>query len=642
MELALIACAAAATGAGFIALKLHAARKRRLLVGALAKAGAIRHAARALETFAANEYFSAWLLRQFERQFASALDAPLTTNELALLAASERRAYDDDYKMLHGRESFRASYNQRFVDQRVSELMASHPGGQQNAMTAGQWRAIVTEEDSTLVVAAAGSGKTTTILAKIEYLVARGFARPGEICVLAYNKDAANTVREGLEARNIHGVTASTFHALGYAITGEALGFKPPVSPLEANGEIDFDSMLADSISCLDRTRSFRYRYVFVDEFQDTSRSRLTLARSLRDAVDGARLFLVGDDWQSINRFAGSDVGIFVDAEKHVGVTARVDLDVTFRLPEDVLRVSSTFITRNPRQLTKTLSPFRDATTTRNLRLVPFPTNKFQESLEAVLRRIADDDANGRRVLLLARYNREIDQPAVRRIIARYAKTGLAMDVRTIHRAKGLEADHVIVIGLSSVAPGFPSMVLDDPVLQLVSSVPEDFPFAEERRLMYVALTRSLGGTYLLFPEETPSPFIEELREHESANIEILGETPRRFPCPACGGNTVLRRDGKHGAFWACSNFPLCDGRLLTCPHCAEGALLARHARSIFECSDCGKETERCPRCDKGMLVQRQGPRASFWGCSSWRADGGGCTYTRNSTASESAGTQAR
>jgi DNA helicase-4 len=418
--------------------------------------------------------------------------------------------------------------------------------------------------------------------------------------------------------------------------------YKAYQGALARNGEIDFDSMLADSISCLGRTRSFRYRYVFVDEFQDTSRSRLTLARSLRDAVDGARLFLVGDDWQSINRFAGSDVGIFVDAEQHVGVTARVDLDVTFRLPEDVLRISSTFITRNPRQLTKTLSPFRDATSTRNLRLVPFPTNKFQESLEAVLRRIADDDANGRRVLLLARYNRELDQPAVRRIIARYAKTGLAMDVRTIHRAKGLEADHVIVIGLSSVAPGFPSMVLDDPVLQLVSSAPEDFPFAEERRLMYVALTRSLGGTYLLFPEETPSPFIEELREHESANIEILGETSRRFPCPACGGNTVLRRDGKHGAFWACSNFPLCDGRLLTCPHCAEGALLARNARSNFNCSDCGKETERCPRCDKGMLVQRQGSRASFWGCSSWRADGGGCSYTRNSTASESAGTQAR
>ncbi|MBK6660626.1 MAG: UvrD-helicase domain-containing protein [Proteobacteria bacterium] len=173
--------------------------------------------------FAANEFFSAWLLRQFERQFASALDAPLTTNELALLAASERRAYDDDYKMLHGRESFRASYNQRFVDQRVSELMASHPGGQQNAMTAGQWRAIVTEEDSTLVVAAAGSGKTTTILAKIEYLVARGFARPGEICVLAYNKDAANTVREGLEARNIHGVTASTRAASGRGRRGSAV-----------------------------------------------------------------------------------------------------------------------------------------------------------------------------------------------------------------------------------------------------------------------------------------------------------------------------------------------------------------------------------------------------------------------------------
>ncbi len=207
---------------------------------------------------------------------------------------------------------------------------------------------------------------------------------------------------------------------------------------LRDRGEIDFDSMLGDAIKHLSDTTSFRFKYVFVDEFQDTSRSRFALARGLHDAVDGARLFLVGDDWQSINRFAGSDVSIFVDAEQFVGPIARVDLDVTFRLPEDVLEISSTFITQNPRQLRKTLAPFRKHSTEHNLVLVPHSSTTQLASLENVLGTITREPDTERKVLLLARYNREIADPAVRRVVGRFERSGMHIESRTIHLAQCL------------------------------------------------------------------------------------------------------------------------------------------------------------------------------------------------------------
>jgi DNA helicase-4 len=234
-------------------------------------------------------------------------------------------------------------------------------------------------------------------------------------------------------------------------------------------------------------------------------------------------------------------------------------------------------------------------------------------------------------VLLLSRYKAPIEHRAVKDLVKEFGERGLTLDPTTIHRSKGLEADHVVVLGLTSRAPSFPSATEDDPVLQLVSAAPDGFLNSEERRLMYVALTRSKGRVYLLHSTTEPSPFVEELLEREKGKVEVLGRVSDRLPCPRCKGRTILRREGEHGPFWSCMHFPQCDGRLEGCDSCEEGALVVVDLKWL-ECSGCKVRVESCPRCEKGLLKLRINGRdkTRFWACSKGRPDGTGCRFTRN------------
>jgi len=122
---------------------------------------------------------------------------------------------------------------------------------------------------------------------------------------------------------------------------------------LNRTGRIDFDDMINRA---RDYVRANRFRgnftHILVDEFQDISLNRLGLLIELRSQAPHGRLFVVGDDWQSIYRFAGSDVGIIIThLPDHVGAIARVDLDIAFRYPQELLVATSAFVTANPSQL---------------------------------------------------------------------------------------------------------------------------------------------------------------------------------------------------------------------------------------------------------------------------------------------------
>jgi DNA helicase-4 len=234
-------------------------------------------------------------------------------------------------------------------------------------------------------------------------------------------------------------------------------------------------------------------------------------------------------------------------------------------------------------------------------------------------------------VLVLSRYRDHLERAEVKALVQEYGARGLTMELTTIHRSKGLEAEHVVVLGLNSGMRGFPNAMQDDPVLQIVSGTPDAFDFAEERRLMYVALTRSRGRVYLLHSTTQPSPFIEELLEREAENVEQLGHISEQLPCPGCGGHTILRRHGQYGAFWGCTNYPQCDGRLVACDRCNEGALVVVD-RNTLQCNHCQASVERCPKCTDGRLLLKtnRAGGTSFLGCSEWRANKQGCDYTRN------------
>jgi DNA helicase-4 len=247
--------------------------------------------------------------------------------------------------------------------------------------------------------------------------------------------------------------------------------------------------------------------------------------------------------------------------------------------------------------------------------------------MKSVLDEIAAEAAEDATVLVLGRYNFTLDEPT------RLGADGTRpLQALTVHRAKGLEADYVIVVDLRSGTLGFPSEIEDDPVLRLLLGGEQHFPNAEERRLFYVALTRARSRLYLLGDAIETSPFVQELLGNEySGWVDLFGDHAERYRCPRCRGRTIQLRDGPHGAFWACVHYPACRGRLPTCRKCGAGVLQPVQPDgepNRYHCTRCDETAATCPDCGFGALIEREGPHGPFLGCSEWRPDGRGCGHT--------------
>lgn len=393
--------------------------------------------------------------------------------------------------------------------------------------------------------------------------------------------------------------------------------------------EIDFHDMIAKAGRYVASSAfGSTFKYVLVDEFQDISRGRAALLNAVLGQHDERRLFCVGDDWQSIYRFTGSDVALMTGFADHFGYTQRIDLDRSFRFCSEILNVSQRFILKNPVQLKKQIA------TTHALGkpgvVVLYERTKDDEgtglrrALVDIRRCAGNEDAS---VMVLGRYRftRPGDLSTLRHQFA-----GLKIEWRTAHTAKGLEADYVVVLDVTRGRYGFPTEVSDDPVLGLVMAGVDDFPNAEERRLFYVALTRARQRVYLVTDDSRRSVFVEELETGEFAGLVESQSAGKRIACPVCIGGSLVVRRSNFGVFWGCSNYPYCKETASACQQCGKGAFVRSGA--FFRCSNesCGEATEVCPQCREGMLRRRNGPYGPFMGCSQWRPDESGCTYTRN------------
>ena len=324
---------------------------------------------------------------------------------------------------------------------------------------------------------------------------------------------------------------------------------------LSAAGEIDFHDMISRAT---DHVRSGRYKspfsHILVDEFQDISPGRASLVQALLAQREDAKLFAVGDDWQSVYRFAGSDLAIMRHFERNFGPTTQSVLETTFRCGAGVTDVATRFILRNPSQIRKKVR------TTRRVAgpgvWVGIGSNRHA-LLRDTLKRIASEVRKGcATVLVLGRYTRT--KPHDWQRVTR-AYGNLDLSYSTVHRAKGQEADYVVVLGVSGGKYGFPSEMADDPLLDLVLAAAERFPNAEERRLFYVALTRARRRTFVLTDPGVSSPFATELLRGDY-NVECFGDLQEQHTdCPECGGRQVPRRNRTNGnLFYGCANYPYC------------------------------------------------------------------------------------
>ncbi len=125
----------------------------------------------------------------------------------------------------------------------------------------------------------------------------------------------------------------------------------------------------------------------------------------------------------------------------------------------------------------------------------------------------------------------------------------LKIQFLSAHKSKGLQADYVFILNNKNTRSGFPSKIQDAPILKLLLEGHDDYPYSEERRLFYVALTRAKQKAFLLTIENHESEFVSEL--HKRYEKEMKNE---RFECPLCGGK-VIRKNGRYGAFYGCSNY---------------------------------------------------------------------------------------
>ena len=300
---------------------------------------------------------------------------------------------------------------------------------------------------------------------------------------------------------------------------------------LNSMGQMDYtDLVLHASELCSSGRWESPYSYILVDEFQDISVDRYKFILSLRKRSPLTKTFCVGDDWQSIYRFSGSDMNLFNHFENYFGFTERCKIETTYRFGNPLIKQSSSFILKNPSQVQKIVKPYSEQAETK-LSFYSFSRLNKDDYLNRI-KEVLDSIPKNESVMLLARYNHDVrvfpQQNIEQRPNSKKAKVkfaGRTMDFMSIHAAKGLEADHVLILNCSQDAGGFPSRVTDDPILGYVLSEIDTFEYSEERRLFYVAITRAKKHTHVLYNENMPSVFVTEMTDNEESG---------QMKCPHC------------------------------------------------------------------------------------------------------------
>lgn len=357
--------------------------------------------------------------------------------------------------------------------------------------------------------------------------------------------------------------------------------------------------------------------HLLVDEFQDISFDRNRLIDSLR--IDNPKLEIttVGDDWQSIYKFAGSDVAIMKEASIPVKNRKRVNLGETYRLPQRIADISRDFILANSNQLEKTViskSPQNEGEIFTHWDVAE---GSLLENIALVIDRIGESAQNPEKsLMILARYNSNL--PKLAEIESMWEGP---IELHSIHSAKGLEADYVIVTDLVQDFRGFPSTIQDDEVFKMIFTKEESFLHAEERRLLYVGMTRARIETHLICPNSAPSEFGRELFARNLGTH--IGNSSNESACPVCKSGTILLSKSGTGSY--CSNIPICDFRTPSCPKCDSSMVFTPQSDTRYTCinhEDPG--INACPACAWGILLERKNSKTGepFYGCHTYSSTG--------------------
>ncbi len=525
---------------------------------------------------------------------------------------------------------------------------------------------VLNDEDYCLVIAGAGAGKTTTIAAKVKYLVEKKNIIPQEILIISFTNKAVDELKDKLNKNLNIPCPISTFHSIGFNILNTKLKNKINIvesskifdiisnyinnnilndnnyknslktlfpsyidiledekisfdrlfflicrfisnfktngylenyfdelikltrnernklflqickscyikyqNYLYKNNMIDFEDMINESAKILTNNNiNLKYKYIIVDEYQDISKQRFNLINNLHKLCN-AKIIAVGDDWQSIYAFSGSDINLFTDFTKMVGYAKQLKILNTYRNSQEIIDIAGNFIQKNKFQITKKLKSNK---TIKNPIIIYTFNNKksnydleFSKTLQKILEQIIkyneyENKSYYSSILLLGRFNHDLKNLLNTKLF-KYENTKiickkyplLNITFMTAHASKGLGYDNVIIINSKNEKYGFPSKIEDDVILSYVIKKDISIDYAEERRLFYVAMTRTKNRVYFITPEDNPSAFLIEIKNNYS-NVKLIGKWNTKsikkiiksYKCPKCGYDMQYRYSTKY------------------------------------------------------------------------------------------------
>lgn len=432
--------------------------------------------------------------------------------------------------------------------------------------------------ENTLVVAGAGSGKTFTIVNKIKYLLDNNIYKEKELLVISFTNESVKDLKRKID----HNLDIMTFHKLAITLINNPnmkisneyylkfiineyfnsygiynkkhnklikrilnevdidnlkkliftfinlyksnyndinyllnlyqkshfinkIYFKIILEiyhiynqELESSNLYDFNDMIKIATNNINNNQiKTNYKYIIIDEFQDTSLNRFKLINAIMKQ-NNAKIFVVGDDYQSIYRFSGCNLDIFLNFNKLVNDLNIINLDYNYRNPKEIIDVANSFIMKNKNQIQKETICLKNIN--KPIKIC-FYKNK-RTAIEKILKYIDT------KYLILGRNNKDKDLFNVQ-----------DKPFLTIHKSKGLEEDNIILINLTNNNNSLPSKIKNHKVINKIIKT-DYYPYEEERRLFYVALTRTRNNIYLLVPKSNYSIFIKELMKKYKNYIE--------------------------------------------------------------------------------------------------------------------------
>ena len=384
---------------------------------------------------------------------------------------------------------------------------------------------------------------------------------------------------------------------------------------------IDFEDMINNAANVLDKRIAdgdmLPYDYILVDEYQDISLQRFDLCERLSKASN-AKIIAVGDDWQSIFRFSGAQIDLFTKFEEKMGYANVLKITKTYRNSQELIDIAGGFVMENQKQIKKDLKSaksikdpvilmsYDDGYDKDDQERGPF--YRLGEAIEKSLDDIVAKCGLESSVLLIGRYNFDgknltkledfFEWQNDKIVSKKYPK--LDISFMTAHASKGLGRDNVIIINGKDDVLGFPSKIEDDPVMKLVIKDDESMDFEEERRLFYVALTRTKNRVYIVTPQLRPSKFILEISK-KFTNVILRGtelnpqnNDKTKYICPCCGyplqkRASNLKFSNVTKKLWICSNDPEVCGfmtndlngnkyklSICKCTECQDGYLIVK------------------------------------------------------------------